>query len=79
VTTTGYPLNNGGGAHHCLSPTTAYVEQVPDVARTRVGWRRLRQRNPGTDGDTRQRGTHQRDCYPVVVSIEIVVGVELLP
>lgn len=50
--------------------------EVSDVARTRVDWRRLRQRNPGTDGDTHQREADERDSCPVVVSVKVVVGVE---
>ncbi len=42
----------------------------------RKRWRQLRQRNPGTDGNTRQSEADERDCGPVVVSV-IVVGVEL--
>jgi hypothetical protein len=46
------------------------------TVRTRVSWRPLRQRNPSTDGKTRQRKAEERNCCQVMVSAEVVAGVE---
>lgn len=69
-------MRNRGGVRRCVFRTTAYVERMSDVTRTQIDWHRLRQRNPGTDGETRQCEADERDCCPVVMSVKIVVGVE---